>query len=185
MRNVTREIAKLVENNKRMQNEAVKKQNPPNPKEIFGDRKPRLSLIPLSGQLAQFEAQFDGKLKYGEVNWRKTGVEAMTYVDAAMRHLQLYANGEKHARDTGVQNLGAVMACCAIIIDAEAHNMLIDNREISPEACDMLHEAEKMVSKLKEMHVLREEIKNKKVFEYPAAVVPINTPLDNSEYDKD
>jgi hypothetical protein len=123
---------------------------PPNPKQVYGDKKPRLSLNPLSAAIAQSEAQFDGALKYGEANWRDQPVEAMTYVDAAIRHIQLYANGEKYTRDTKVQNLGAVMACCAILIDAELHNTLIDNRKHSPDACDALHRAEAMVQVLKD-----------------------------------
>lgn len=129
---------------------------PPNPKQIFGDKKPRLSLIPLSGQLAQWEAHYDGALKYGEVNWTLQPVEAMTYIDAAIRHLQLYKYGEKYARDTNVQNLGAVMACCAIVIDADAHGTLIDNRTISPVSCDLLHgRGEEMVKHLNEMQKQR------------------------------
>ena len=88
-------------------------------------------------------------LKYGEYNWRDQPVEAMTYLDAALRHLQLYMNGEARARDTNVQNLGAVMACCAILLDAEANGSLIDNRRKSKAACDALHQAEKMVAHLR------------------------------------
>lgn len=129
---------------------------PPNPKQAYGDKKPRLSLNPLSAAIAQSEAQFDGALKYGEANWRDNPVEAMTYVDAAMRHIQLYASGEKYTRDTKVQNLGAVMACCAILIDAEIHCTLIDNRKHSPDACDELHKAEAMVQVLKDAQADRE-----------------------------
>jgi hypothetical protein len=128
-----------------------------NPKKAFGDKKPGLHLNPLSAAIAQWEAQFDGALKYGEVNWREQPVEAMTYIDAAMRHLRLYENGEKYARDTKVQNLGAVMACCAILIDAELHDTLIDNRKHSPESCDLLHErGEEMVKVLRDSQAVRE-----------------------------
>lgn len=124
---------------------------PDNPKKAYGDKKPGLHLNPLSAAIAQWEAQFDGALKYGEVNWRDQPVEAMTYIDAAMRHLRLYENGEKYARDTKVQNLGAVMACCAILIDAELHGALIDNRKPSPETCDLLHtRGEEMVQVLRQ-----------------------------------
>lgn len=131
-----------------------------NPKFAFGGKKPRLTLAPLSATLAQIEAQLDGALKYGEVNWRKNKVDAKTYIDAGLRHFKLYEHGEKLARDTKVQNLGAVMACCAILIDAELHGMLIDNRDISPEACQALHDAEAMVAHLKDMQAQREAAKS-------------------------
>lgn len=127
-----------------------------NPKAAFGGKKPRLTLIPLVGQLAQLEAQLDGALKYGEVNWREVSVQYKTYADAALRHLQLAINGEDLARDTKVQNLGAVMACCAILLDAEAHGTMVDNRDHSPAACDALHNAENMVAHLKRMQEERD-----------------------------
>lgn len=139
----------------------------PNPKQLFGDKKPRLTLLPLVAQLAQEEAQRDGMLKYGELNWRDQPVEAMTYLDAAKRHLELFINGEARARDTKVSNLGAVMACCAIILDAEAHGTLIDNRRPSPAACDALHEAEKMV-----LHLRRAQ--TKRAAKYAAAIAKGN-----------
>ena len=128
-----------------------------NPKEAFGDKKPPLRLAPLSAQLAQVEAQLDGMLKYGIVNWRALPVKASTYIDGALRHLRLYENGENYARDTKVKNLGAVMACCAILIDAELHDTLVDDRNHSPQTCDLLHErGEQIVAVLKEMQRQRE-----------------------------
>ncbi|QOE32082.1 hypothetical protein CPT_Palo_023 [Rhizobium phage Palo] len=131
----------------------------PNPKQAFGDKKPRLGLVPLSGMLKQQQAHMDGALKYGWVNWRENPVEAQTYIEAALRHLRLFENGEATARDTRVNNLGAVMACCAILIDAELHGTMIDNRRKSPETCDLLHEEEKMVAHLRKMQAKREERK--------------------------
>jgi hypothetical protein len=134
--------------------------NAPNPKKAFGDKKPQLHLVPLSGMLAQWEAHFDGALKYTEVNWRRDPVEVMTYIDAIIRHVRLYENGEKYARDTLVQNLGAVAACCNILIDAELHGTLIDNRTHSPQTCDLLHgRGEDMVKHLRAAQAEREQAK--------------------------
>jgi hypothetical protein len=127
-----------------------------NPKSAFSGKKPRLTLVPLTAQLKQIEAQLDGALKYGEVNWREVEIQYKTYADAALRHLQLAINGEDTARDTTVDNLGAVMACCAILIDSKAHGTLVDNRDHSPAACDAIVEAEKMVAHLKKMQEERD-----------------------------
>lgn len=131
-----------------------------NPKKQFGDKKPDLRLLPLTAQLAQWEAHCDGRNKYGEFNWRINPVEANTYINAAKRHLELYAAGEEHARDTHVQNLGAVMACCAILIDAAEHDTLIDNRVKSSVDCDALHNAELMVERLRNMQMERDACPN-------------------------
>jgi hypothetical protein len=130
--------------------------NEPNPKKAFGDKKPALGQLPLAGMIHQSLAHMDGDYKYGFRNWRDKPVEAMTYINAAIRHLGLYSEGEAYARDTGVHNLGGVMACCAILLDAELNNALIDNRSKSPAVCDLLHEAEAIVARLKEAQVVRE-----------------------------
>ncbi|TPL66643.1 dATP/dGTP diphosphohydrolase domain-containing protein [Mesorhizobium sp. B2-4-1] len=123
-----------------------------NPKQAFGDKKPPLGYFPLSAKLACMEALYDGLLKYDPHNWRDTQVEAMTYVEAALRHLELYKVGEELTRDTLVKNLGAVMACCTILIDAAAHGTLIDNRRHSPVEADLLHQGEEWVERLKAVH---------------------------------
>lgn len=129
---------------------------PPNPKQAYGEKKPPLGYFPLSAMLAGLEALYDGRLKYDPHNWRDNPVEAMTYVDAMLRHAQLYKVGEELTRDTLVKNLGAVIACCAILIDAEAHGSLIDNRRHSKVEADLLHEGEAWVARLQAMQAERE-----------------------------
>lgn len=131
----------------------------PNPKQLMGDKKPPLHLLPLAGMVHQSLAQLDGALKYGVENWNDQPVEAATYIGAALRHLQLYKYGEAHARDTTVHNLGGVMACCAILLDAELNGNLIDNRRPSKATCDLLHQAEAVVSVLKDRQAAREAAK--------------------------
>lgn len=138
---------------------------PPNPKQIFGDKKPPLAYIPLSGQLAELEALYDGMLKYGPLNWREQPVEIMTYVEAAARHLQLFKVGEAITRDTLVQNLGAVKACCSIIIDAMAHGTAIDNRPISQIEADLLYAGEEWVARLKQKQQERAKVSAEEAFE--------------------
>jgi hypothetical protein len=123
----------------------------PNPKEKFGNKKPPLTQFPLSAQIHATIALFDGMLKYGWRNWRDQPVQSQTYIEAAMRHLRLYEVGENYARDTKVHNLGAVIACCAILIDSELYGTMIDNRKKNPAEADLLHEAENMIEALKKL----------------------------------
>jgi hypothetical protein len=133
---------------------------PANPKAAFGDKKPPLAYIPLSAKLAMLEALYDGMLKYGPLNWREIDVEAMTYVEGAQRHLDLWKVGEDRTRDTNVKNLGAIMACCAILIDSELHGTMIDNRPKSQAEADLLHEGEAWVEHLKAKQREREQAKS-------------------------
>ena len=55
-------------------------------------------------------------------------VKASIYVDAIMRHLAAWFDSEEEAEDSGVHHLGHVAACCAILMDAQAMNALLDDR---------------------------------------------------------
>lgn len=143
--------------------ETTAPRNAPNPKQAFGDKKPPLIQLPLIAQIHASMAHLDGDLKYGFRNWRDQPVEARTYLNAIARHVRLWEEGEEYARDTGVNNLGAVIACCAILLDAQFTGNLIDNRSKSQEACDLLHEMEATVASLKEMQVEREMQKSGKL----------------------
>lgn len=123
----------------------------PNPKQKFGDKKPPLTQFPLSAQVHATLALYDGYLKYGWRNWRDQPVEIQTYIEAALRHLRLYEVGEEYTRDSNVHNLGAVIACCAILIDAQLYNSVIDNRKHNPAEADLLHDAENIIAFLKNL----------------------------------
>jgi hypothetical protein len=99
-----------------------------NPKKSFGATKPDLGLCPPVGTLHQAMAHEDGNRKYGAFNWRHSPVEAMTYIHAAKRHLDLFLDRQDVSSDSNVHNLGAVMACCAILLDSQELGILIDNR---------------------------------------------------------
>lgn len=100
-----------------------------NPKTAAGAKKPALfSVIPTASLLHLGEVMKLGANKYGPFNWRETPVPAMTYVDAAGRHLLSFLDGETHDPESGMSHLAHVMACCAIVIDAQENGMLDDNR---------------------------------------------------------
>jgi dATP/dGTP diphosphohydrolase len=108
--------------------------NPPdsNPKTRFGVRKPGIADIPPSAILHLGQAMSDGERKYGRTNWRENEVTASVYYNAAARHLMAWWDGEQVAPDSGVHHLGHVMACCAILLDAEASGQIIDDRPSVP-----------------------------------------------------
>lgn len=114
-----------------------------NPKKAYGARKVDLSLNPATAAIHQALAHMDGARKYGAYNWRQTNIDAMTYIAAIRRHLDAWAEGERLAYDSGVHHLGHIMACCAILLDAETLNKLEDNRP----AQDMPHLYEQLVQK--------------------------------------
>lgn len=103
-----------------------------NPKTRFGVTKPGIADIPMSAIFMLGLAMRDGKEKYGRTNWRENKVTASIYLDAAFRHLASWWEREEVASDSLVHHLGHVMACCAILIDAQTTDNLIDDRPSVP-----------------------------------------------------
>ena len=99
-----------------------------NPKKQFGDLKASLGLIPKVAMEAHAAAHQLGANKYGPWNWRDSEVEAMTYVNAMLRHIQEWKEVEDDDPDTMKSHLGNVMACCGILLDAQDFGTLIDDR---------------------------------------------------------
>ena len=99
-----------------------------NPKDLLGVKKPRLSLVPPAGFVYAALAMANGADKYGPYNWRDKKVQTMIYLEAAMRHILSYQDGEECAKDSGIPHLGHALACLLIIIDAKETGNLLDNR---------------------------------------------------------
>jgi hypothetical protein len=100
----------------------------PNPKQLYGDKKPPVHLIHQIAELHEAAALHSGKRKYGENNYIETEVEAMTYVGAMLRHIKAWVSGERVDPKELVHHLGAVKACATILLTTEATGMMIDNR---------------------------------------------------------
>lgn len=111
-----------------------------NPKTAIGLTKPSMSNVPAPALLPMTKAFADGAKKYGRLNWRENGVTASVYYDAAQRHLMAWWDGEDKADDSGVHHLGHAMACLAIILDAERHAKLNDDRSGFGEFSKMVKE---------------------------------------------
>lgn len=103
-----------------------------NPKTRFGMSKPGIYAIPPVALLHCGAGMNDGCVKYGLTNWREHEVSASVYYNAAFRHMAAWWDGERVASDSGVHHLGHVMACCAILLDAEHMGKLNDDRPAIP-----------------------------------------------------
>jgi hypothetical protein len=86
-----------------------------------------------------------GSEKYGSHNWRKTGVCASTYVNAILRHLNAWRDGEDLDPESGISHIAHVACCCNILLDAEYCGKLQDDRS-KVNSYDKLHE---LLSELK------------------------------------
>lgn len=100
----------------------------PNPKDLIGQTKPRLSLVPPALALYTAGVMELGAKKYGPYNWRKHKVLRTVYIEAAMRHLAALLDGEDLDPESGFPHEGHVASCMGIILDAQASGQLIDDR---------------------------------------------------------
>lgn len=98
------------------------------PKGDAGKMKPQLGLIPPSAMEQTAKVHALGAEKYGHWNWRETGVNAMTYVHAILRHLNAWRDGEDTDGESGASHIAHIAASCNILMDATACGKLIDDR---------------------------------------------------------
>jgi hypothetical protein len=102
-----------------------------NPKDLLGVEKVSFTKVPAVAIAHCAHAMMDGAGKYGPYNWRDKAVVANIYIDAALRHLLDWFEGEEEADDSHCHHLGHAMACCAILLDAQETGNLVDNRPVN------------------------------------------------------
>jgi hypothetical protein len=98
------------------------------PKGAAGALKTPLGLIPSCAMEQTAWVHQLGSEKYGNFNWRDTGVCAITYVNAIMRHLNAWRDGEDLDPESGMSHLAHIACNCNILMDAEHCGKLQDNR---------------------------------------------------------
>lgn len=125
-----------------------------NPKDAIGSTK-----VPMSNVPATFIAEvslglLEGKLKYGQVNWRAAPVRASVYLDALERHIAKFRENETRDSTSHVHHLGNAGACLAILVDAAVHGTLIDDRNYNKnsESVDHIDALSDVVNHLNKLH---------------------------------
>lgn len=122
-----------------------------NPKDAIGSSKLSYHLVPDTAKTYMALAFTEGALKYGSSNWRVAGVRASIYKSALERHLAKYWNGEWADPKTGVPHLASVMACAAIILDANFAGKLTDDRPPKVDMAALIDGLEPVIKNLQEM----------------------------------
>jgi hypothetical protein len=98
------------------------------PKGEIGKTKAPMWLLPPVALRAISWVHGFGSAKYGPWNWRKTRVCASTYISAIHRHLAAWHEGQDNDEESGQSHLAHIGACCNILMDAQHHNKLDDDR---------------------------------------------------------
>jgi hypothetical protein len=103
-----------------------------NPKDIIGSDKIPYHLWPEVASILGALGLLDGALKYGRTNWREAGVKCSIYYDALRRHANAWFEGEDIDPDSGLPHFAHMLACIAILVDADANGKLVDDRQYNP-----------------------------------------------------
>lgn len=144
-----------------------------NPKDIQGMKKIPFHLVPTSAIAVLAIQMLDGGAKYGRENYRDEKVKASVYIDGALRHMLAWFNGRDRQADNGLRELGGVMACAAILIDAEVNGRLIDDRAYTNNYDTLVNELTEEVSRVLLMHKNKRPRHFSKLDILPTTIVPI------------
>jgi hypothetical protein len=139
---------------KRLRESEYARRNPPlpaeaqalNPKDLVGAKKLPLSLIPRGALIGVARAMAEGARKYGPFNWREQPIQAVTYAEAALRHINEWLDGEDIDPETGdaaIHHIDLAIAGLMIMRDAAICGVLRDNRHVPGNFADALRVATK------------------------------------------
>jgi hypothetical protein len=100
-----------------------------NPKTAQGVKKPGgMHCTPPVALMELGKVMASGAAKYGPFNWRTDSITFSTYYNAMMRHAYAMLDGQWIDPESGAPHAAHMMACAAILIDAERQGMLNDDR---------------------------------------------------------
>lgn len=99
-----------------------------NPKDAVGTKKTPFTVIPFTVLWELGCALLEGARKYGRHNYRVAGVRGSVYIDASMRHLSSWWEGEDIDPDSGLSHITKAIASLTVMRDAMLQEKFIDDR---------------------------------------------------------
>lgn len=93
----------------------------------FDGGKPPLGLISRYALEQEAHVMQYGVNKYGTHNWRK-GMDFSRLVDACLRHVYAFADGEDVDGETGLSHLAHARCCLAFLLEYEGKRIGSDDR---------------------------------------------------------
>lgn len=99
-----------------------------NPKDVVGIKKVPFTTVPMNVTAEIGLAMMEGALKYGRHNYRAIGVRTSVYIDAALRHISAFWEGQDIDPDSGISHITKAMACLIVLRDSQMIGNEIDDR---------------------------------------------------------
>lgn len=104
---------------------AAKKPTPPATK--FDAGKPPLGLISRTALEEEAKVMAFGVAKYGTHQWRG-GMDFSRLMDACLRHVYAFADGEDLDKETGLSHLAHARCCLAFLLEYQGKSVGTDDR---------------------------------------------------------
>ncbi len=82
----------------------------------FDTGKPSPSLLPMKPLLEVVKVLDFGAKKYARDNWQKVSNAEERYLDAALRHLMAFTDGEENDEESGLSHLAHCMCCLLFLL---------------------------------------------------------------------
>lgn len=89
--------------------------------------KPPLGLISRIALEEEAKVMAFGAIKYDVHNWRK-GMDFSRLIDATLRHVYAFADGEDKDAETGYSHLAHARCCLAFLLEYEGKKLGTDDR---------------------------------------------------------
>lgn len=93
----------------------------------FDAGKPQLSMIPTSALHEVARVMTFGAEKYGRNNWR-AGMDWTRLIDASLRHITAFNEGQNLDEETGLQHLAHAVCCLNFLIEYSKTHPEFDDR---------------------------------------------------------
>jgi hypothetical protein len=93
----------------------------------YDEGKPPVSLISTKALIEEAKVMAYGEKKYGRDNWRK-GFTYSRLLDAALRHILAYNDGEDKDKETGISHLAHARCCLGFLLEQEKTHPELDDR---------------------------------------------------------
>lgn len=132
---------------------AINSMKPSNPKDLAALTRAPMSVVPMTVLAETGVAMVEGMLKYGRHNYRDTGVQASIYIDAALRHIFKFWEGQDLDPDSTINHITKAIASLIVLRDGFISGNVTDDRPpVVVDATEFWNALSKSIEFLKEKY---------------------------------
>lgn len=126
---------------------------PSNPKDLAALTRAPMSVVPMTVLAETGVAMVEGMLKYGRHNYRDAGILSSIYIDAALRHIFKFWEGQDLDPDSTINHITKAIASLIVLRDGFISGNVTDDRPpVVVDATEFWNALSKSIEFLKEKY---------------------------------